>query len=117
MQVDVRGGDLFVAQPEGDHGDVDLGEQQAHRRGVAQGVSADLVRAQRGTGLGGGAGVLGDAAPDRVAAECPAGVRREQRLGGGAAAFGEPGAKDLDGQGQQRGVPMFAAFTSLTFSV
>ncbi len=49
-----------------------------------------------------------------VAAELPAGAGREQRFGRGAVAFGQPGAQDLDGQGQQRGVPLLAALAQAT---
>jgi hypothetical protein len=43
LQVDLRGGDVFVAEPQGDDGDVDPGVEQAHRGCVTQDVRCDVL--------------------------------------------------------------------------
>ncbi len=46
VQVDHRGVDLFVSEPERDDGGVDAGVQQCHRRGVPQRMWTDLLPGQ-----------------------------------------------------------------------
>ena len=43
MDVDLVGGNAFVAEPEGDDGGVNSGVQQPHGCGVAQDVRGDLL--------------------------------------------------------------------------
>jgi hypothetical protein len=48
LQVDLRGGDRFVAEPQGDDGDVDPGVQQCHGGGVPQDVGVTFLLARDG---------------------------------------------------------------------
>ena len=77
VEIDVRGGELFVAKPERDHGDVVSGEEEAHGGGVAQRVRGDVFASDRGAGACGDGEVTGEASFDRVAAEVFAGGGRE----------------------------------------
>jgi hypothetical protein len=54
--------------------------------------------------------VLGDAPFQGVPAQRGAAAGDEQRVGGQAAAFGEPGGQDRRGGGGERGDPLLAAF-------
>jgi hypothetical protein len=67
VEVHLRGVDLFVCEPQRDHGGVDVGVQQAHRGGVAQDVRRDRLGCQGRAALGGVGGVFGDAARQRFA--------------------------------------------------
>ena len=58
---------------------------------------------------GGGLGVGADASLDGVAAEAPAGAGGEQRVGGAAGAFGEPGARARLGVGGERDGALLSA--------
>ena len=46
MQVLLRTGDGLVAEPEGDHGDVDAGQQESHCCGVPERVDGDVLGSQ-----------------------------------------------------------------------
>jgi len=97
---------LLVSEPQRDHGGVDAGVQEPHRGGVAQDVWRDRLGGQRRAALG---GMLCDPAGERFAAQRRAGAGREQRLGGRAAAFGQPRAQDRRRLFGQRGDALLAA--------
>jgi hypothetical protein len=109
VEVHLRGFDLFVSEPERDHGGVDVGVQEAHRRGVTQDVWRDRLGGQGRAALGGVGGVLGDPPGQRFATQRLAGAGRKQRLGGLAAAFVKPRAQQRDGAFGQWGDPLLAA--------
>ena len=69
----------------------------------------DRLRRQRLATLGGAGSLLSDPAGERFAGERFAGAGREQRLGGRAAAFGEPPAEYGGGLFGEWGDPLFAA--------
>jgi hypothetical protein len=78
VQVDRCGGDLLVAEPEGDDRDVDAGLQQPHRGGMSQGVHGDVLAAQQRAGEAGDREVPGEAVLDGVTAEPGPGPGGEQ---------------------------------------
>jgi hypothetical protein len=104
VQVDLRGLDLLVAEPERDDRKVHPGVEQLHRRSVAQDVGRDGVQARGGC-------VLGDEPFDRVTAKPGAGAGREERLIWFiAATFVEPVLQHFHGLLVQRGAAMLSAF-------
>lgn len=106
VEVDLGRFDGFVAESERDHGAVDAGVQQVHRRGVSPGVRRDCIGVQREAAAAGGVGVLGDEKRDRVAAERSAAAGRKQRLVGVAGALFQPFARHGDRvSGQRRSAP------------
>ena len=109
VEVHLRGFDLFMSEPQRDHGGVDAGVKQPHRGGVAQDVRRDRLGGQRRAALGGVGGVLGDPAGERFAGERRAGAGREQGIGGRTGTFGEPHTEHRGGLLGQRGDPLLAA--------
>ena len=73
-------------------------------------VRVDALGLQRSAALGRGDDVCRDATLDGVAAQTPAGARREQRVVWPAAAFCEPLPEHGDGLAGQRRRTVFAAF-------
>ena len=69
VEVDLGGLDLFVAEPESDHGGVDAGVEEAHRGGVAQDVWGDVLVVQGRAGVAAAVACGGESARDRVAGE------------------------------------------------
>jgi hypothetical protein len=92
VDVDLGGGDLLVAEPQGDDGGVDAGVQQPHGGGMAQHVRGELLAGEGRAGRRGGGGVDGQALLDGVGAEWGAAAGRKQRVGGLAGVFDKPGA-------------------------
>ena len=80
FQVNLFGGDVFVAEPQRDDGGVDPGVQQSHGGGVPQGVGCDVLvhegRARRCRS----SSVNGHALSDGVEAERSTPVGWEQRI-------------------------------------
>ena len=100
-----------MPEPEGDHGDVDPGEQEPHGGGMPEGVDGDVLGRQ-GRAAGGRPLVVKPDAPfDGVAGQPLPGGTGEQRVAGLPAAFGEPGFHDPDGGGQQRRIAFLPAFS------
>src|SRR5258708_24210665 len=109
MNVDLCGGDVFVAEPEGYDRGFDARVQQPHCGRVAHDVGGYFLFAQRRAGSCGGGGVLGDGPFRGGAGEGGAAPGGEQRVGGQPAAFGQPCLQHADGAAGQRGDPLFAA--------
>ena len=85
----------LVAEPERDDGDVDAGVRAGASRRCAAGCGGEIVLPARdGQWRAADGGVGGQTLFDGVAAERVAAAGREQRVGGIAVAFGEPGAQD-----------------------
>ena len=92
-----------MAEPQGDDGDVDAGMQQGHGRRMPQNVRCHVLGGYGWACPGGSGGVLSEEPFDGVMAEAGAAPGREQRVGPGAAAFGEPVTEDGRGGGGERG--------------
>ena len=75
VEIDLRGLDVRMAEPERDARGVDPGVQERHRAGVPQRVRGDVLPAQRRTLLGRGLDVSGDEFRDRRPGHCGPGVR------------------------------------------
>jgi hypothetical protein len=94
VHVDAVGGaDVFVAEPEGDGGGVDVVPPEGHRAAVSQGVWADLLPGERWAGHGCSGDVSVDEAPNRVAAERSAAWAWEQWIARCSGPLGEPGVQ------------------------
>src|SRR4029079_16354862 len=99
----------LVAEPEGDHGDVDTAVEQLHGRGVPQDMRGEVLVVQRLAALGRGGGVFGEQPGDRVGAQWSGSASREHRIGWAAVVFAEPVGERGDGVGGQRGRAVFAS--------
>ena len=102
--------DLLVAEPEGDHGGVDAGLQQSHRRGVTQHVGCDRLGWSDGQVVAAVAACLARRCSSASRLSRTAGAGGEQRVVGLAGAFAGPGVDDGDGLFGQRRDALFAAF-------
>ena len=112
MEVDLRGLDPLVAEPEGDHGGVDAGVQEPHRRGVPERVWRHALVPQSWAASGRDGDVLGEPVVEPVAAEAVAAGGREHGMVGVAGAFGEPDLEDR-GRGRRQGRdPVLSAFAA-----
>jgi hypothetical protein len=96
VQVDVGRGELFMAEPEGDHGDVIACEHEAHRRGVPQRVHGDPLCADGRADCLRQCDVVGEPMLDGVSAEAPSRTRGKEWVVRRSSPLVEEGLEDLD---------------------
>ena len=108
MQVDLRGLDTFVAEPECDHRCVDAAFEQSHRGGVAECVRSYVFVGQRGTSAGGDIGILRDQPLNPVVAQPAASLASEDQIFGPSVLLMEPVSQHSDGMARQGRAPFFA---------